>query len=245
MPDTVRYMDAALKAVRPLGCIQPTAGFPSQPCPIGSTRCVEVQLGDSDPFLREDLSASSLESSTLLLRRAHSGDREALDRILSRYYPRLLRWASGRLPGSARSLMDTGDLVQDVILRTVRNFENLEIPEHGGLLPYLRTAVRNLIRDQIRNTARRGETVPVDDLPLANAEPSPLERVVGADLLERYEAALERLRPEDRQAILIRLELDCNWGLVAKELGKPSADAARVATSRALIRLAEEMQHGK
>jgi RNA polymerase sigma-70 factor (ECF subfamily) len=137
--------------------------------------------------------------------------------------------------------MDTGDLVQDAILKTMRNLERLDLPEHGGLLPYLRTAVRNLIRDQARNAARHGERVPIEVAILADAGPSPLDRAEASDSLDRYEAALERLRPDERQAILLRLELDCSWGLIAKELGKPSADAARVATSRALLRLAEEM----
>lgn len=202
-------------------------------------------MADGAPSVTDDLSASSLESSTLLLQRAHAGDREARDRILTRYYPRLLRWASGRLPASARSLMDTGDLVQDVILKTMRNLESLDLPAHGGLLPYLRTAVRNLIRDQVRNTGRRGERVPIEEAIVADAEPSPLEHAEASDFLDRYEAALERLRPEERQAIVLRLELDCTWGLIAKELGKPSADAARVATARALLRLAQEMTHGK
>ena len=139
--------------------------------------------------------------------------------------------------------MDTGDLVQDAIIKTMRNLEHLDLPEDGGLLPYLRTAVRNLIRDQARNAARRGEKVPIEEAILADAGPSPLDRAEAGDFLDRYEAALERLRPDERQAILLRLELDCSWGLIAKELGKPSADAARVATSRALLRLAEEMAH--
>jgi RNA polymerase sigma factor (sigma-70 family) len=190
------------------------------------------------------LSASSLESSTLLLHRAQGGDLEARDRIIARYYPRLLRWASGRLPGSARALAETTDLVQETILKTIRNLQNLEIPTHGGLLPYFRTAVRNLIRDQIRNAARRGERA-LPEASLEDPGPSPLERTIGKEVLDRYEAALAGLRPEEQQLILLRVELDCTWGLIAKETGKSSADAARMAATRALLRLAEEMSGAK
>jgi RNA polymerase sigma factor (sigma-70 family) len=186
------------------------------------------------------LSASSLESSVLLLRRAQLGDLEARDRIIARYYPRLLRWASGRLPSSARSLADTTDLVQDTVLKAIRNLQSVEIPVHGGLLPYLRTAVRNLIRDHVRNAARHGQRVLLEEA-LADPQPSPLERTMGTAVLDRYESALARLRPEEQQAILLRVELDCSWGLIAKEIGKPSADAARMVATRALLRLAEEM----
>ena len=62
--------------------------------------------------------------------------------------------------------------------------------------------------------------------------------------LERYEAARGRLTPEDQRAIVAR----CEWGMsheeVAQALGKPSANAARVAVHRALVRLAKEMASG-
>ena len=69
----------------------------------------------------------------------------------------------------------------------------------------------------------------------------PLESAIGIEALERYEAALARLRPEEREAIVARVEMDGSYQEVAQALGKPSADAARMAVSRALLRLAEEM----
>jgi RNA polymerase sigma-70 factor (ECF subfamily) len=196
---------------------------------------------DISAIPESDLSSSSLEASTILLQRAQRGDFEARDRIFARYYPRLLRWASGRLPPHARALLDTCDLIQETVLKAIRGLSSLEIPPHGGLLPYLRTAVRNLIRDQVRQAARRGGHAPLNEDFAEDPRPSPLEQTMGKSVLDRYEAALERLRPEEQQAILLRVELDCSWGLIAKETGKPSADAARMATSRALLRLAEEM----
>jgi RNA polymerase sigma-70 factor (ECF subfamily) len=62
--------------------------------------------------------------------------------------------------------------------------------------------------------------------------------------LERYQAARGKLNPEDQRAIIAR----CEWGMdhdeVAQALGKPSANAARVAIHRALVRLAKEMARG-
>jgi hypothetical protein len=37
--------------------------------------------------------------------------------------------------------------------------------------------------------------------------------------------------------------MDCSYEQVAQALAKPSPDAARMAVSRALLRLAEEMSH--
>ena len=58
-----------------------------------------------------------------------------------------------------------------------------------------------------------------------------------------YIAAVKaRLRSEEREAIIARVELGLSYQELADALGKPSADAARKAAERALVRLAEEMK---
>jgi RNA polymerase sigma-70 factor (ECF subfamily) len=71
--------------------------------------------------------------------------------------------------------------------------------------------------------------------------PSPLEEAIGHETLERYEAALERLRSEDREAIIMRIEMGLSYEDIVKALGKPSVAAAHMAVSRALVKLAQEM----
>ena len=71
--------------------------------------------------------------------------------------------------------------------------------------------------------------------------PSPIEEAIGSEALARYEAALQRLRPTDREAIIARIELGLPYTEVAQALGKPSVAAAHVAVSRALLKLAREM----
>jgi RNA polymerase sigma-70 factor (ECF subfamily) len=72
---------------------------------------------------------------------------------------------------------------------------------------------------------------------------SPLEHVLGQAELDRYELALSRLRVDHRDAILWRIECGCSYEELAIALGKPSANAARVAVRRALMRLAKEMSN--
>jgi RNA polymerase sigma-70 factor (ECF subfamily) len=181
-----------------------------------------------------------LETSVELLRRAQAGDRQALDRLCARHLPRLQRWAHGRLPHWARDLLDSDDIVQDTLLRTVRTMKRFEIRHDGALTAYLRQAVQNRIRDELRRVARRPGHVG-GDREEADRGPSPLERYIGREALERYEQALQRLRPEEREAIVLRVELGYSYQELATALDKPSPDAARMATSRALVRLAEEM----
>jgi len=58
----------------------------------------------------------------------------------------------------------------------------------------------------------------------------------------RYEAALSRLTPQEQLIIHLRVELNLSHREIAEELDKPSADAARMAVSRALVQLARQMQ---
>jgi DNA-directed RNA polymerase specialized sigma24 family protein len=70
---------------------------------------------------------------------------------------------------------------------------------------------------------------------------SPLEAAIGQEVVERYEAALASLTTAERDAIVARLELGLTHEEIAQALGKPSADAARMAVARAMVQLARVM----
>jgi len=63
--------------------------------------------------------------------------------------------------------------------------------------------------------------------------------------VEAYERALDRLKPEEREAIIGRVELGYSYEELAVTLDKPTADAARKTAQRALVRLAGEMKRGR
>jgi RNA polymerase sigma-70 factor, ECF subfamily len=178
-----------------------------------------------------------------LVERVKSGDRDALDRLFARYLPALRRWASGRLPRWTRDLMDTDDLVQETVIRAVKRIDAFESRHEGALQAYLRQAIVNRIRDEVRRSSRSPAVTELDD---NHSDPaaSPLDMAIGREAVECYEAAMSRLRAEEREAIVARVEMDASYQEVAQALGKPSADAARMAVSRALLRLAEEMNRG-
>ena len=184
------------------------------------------------------------ESTFQLLARARAGDRSALDTLFGRYLPRLQRWASGRLPKWARDVADTHDLVQDTLLQTFKRIDDFEPRNEGALQAYLRQALMNRIRDEIRRRGRRPDAVALDSQHVDEG-PSPLEEAIGQETAERYEAALQRLREEDRDAVIGKIELGLSYHELAEALGKPSADAARKAAQRALVKLVEEMNRGR
>ena len=192
----------------------------------------------------EQSAAAEANTSLQLLSRAQAGDRQALDDLLARYLPGLRRFAHGRLPAWARDAADTDDLVQDALARAFKRIGQFEARREGALQAYLRQAVFNRIRDEFRRAGRRlppGEL----DTGIPADETSPLDRAIGLQTAARYEEALQRLRPEDREAIICRVELGSTYQEAAVALDKPSPDAARMAIGRALVRLAEEMRRAR
>ena len=180
------------------------------------------------------------ESSFELIQRAQSGDGSALEMLLARYRPRLRRWASGRLPRYARDIADTDDLVQDALIGTFRNFQAFEQREEWALQAYLRRAVTNRIRDELRRVSSQPRRHGLPDAAPSD-EASPLEAVVGKEAFGRYEQALTSLDAVEREAVIARLELGCSYQEIATLVDKPSPDAARMAVARALAKLATLM----
>lgn len=196
----------------------------------------------ADAVERADASSSADltgDSTIQVLERAKRGDRSAARILLERALPPLRRWTRGRLPVYARAGTDTEDVVQDAILGTLKRVERFEHRTVGALQAYLREAVVNRIRDLIRGSRRRGVSVePAEDL--HDNLPSPLEQAIMRERLDEFLAALQRLRPADRQAIVWRVELGYSIDDIARRLGKSKA-AAGMTVSRALTRLGNEM----
>ena len=143
----------------------------------------------TDPQAPGGEGSAPLLATSELLHLAKQGDARARDALLARYLPRLRRWASGRLPIFARSLLDTQDLVQETLVRVLEGLDRIEVRGPGGFQAYVRQAVLNRIRDQVRWAARRPgpDGVPEE---MRDPAPSPLEHAIGADVLARYERAL-------------------------------------------------------
>src|SRR6476660_5520331 len=183
--------------------------------------------------------AASARASIELLARARSGDADALNDLCARYLPRLQKWAHGRLPAWARGALDTHDLVQDALSQVIQRLGSFEPRHDGAFQAFVRTSLLNRIRDEIRRAHRRPTDVLASDRRADG--PSPIEEAIGSEALARYEAALQRLKPADREAIIARIELGHSYTDVARALGKPTVAAAHVAVSRALVKLAKEM----
>ncbi len=185
------------------------------------------------------------ESTAMLLQRIRAGDEAARERLLARYLPVLRRWAHGRLPARARGFADTDDLVQITLVRVLRQLERFEPRHEGAFLAYLRRILINAMRDEIARAATRGQQEPVGEH-MTDPGPSPLEAALGRDMLDRYEAAFDRLSEEQQEAVFMRVEMGLSYDEIAAAMDKPSANAARMMVARSIARLAETMEepHG-
>jgi RNA polymerase sigma factor (sigma-70 family) len=200
-----------------------------------------VELHQSHARVSSPKDELSLAASVALMERARRGDDEALEELLRRYLPRVRRWITGRLPHSCRALSDTDDLVQDTLMRVVRGLPGVEFSHEGALQAYLRVAIWNRLREEIRRVRGRPTNVALDESHAAE-DASPLEGVIGRDATERYEAGLLRLDEDERSAIIGRLEFGYSYPELAVMLGRRTPDAARKLVARAIPRLAELMR---
>jgi RNA polymerase sigma factor (sigma-70 family) len=186
------------------------------------------------------------ESSVSLLERGRAGDDRALEILFARYLPLLNRWAAGRLPAWARDLSDTRDLVQDALMGSLKHLDRIDVRGPGALAAYVRAAILNRVRMEMRRAGRRPRHEEIDprkiDPHRLDAGLSPLDEVLGREQSEQYERALAQLAPDHQEAIVARLEGGCDYDELAILLGKPTPGAARAVARRAVLKLAALMR---
>jgi RNA polymerase sigma-70 factor, ECF subfamily len=181
------------------------------------------------------------EPTVELILKARGGDVEALEALLQRCIPSLRRWAHGRLPATARGLIDTEDLVQEAALNAITHLDTFDSRHVGAMQAYLRRSVINRIRDEIRRVTRRSVPRELSD-EIASEGASPLEQAIREESYVRYREGLQRLRPKDREIVVARVEAQWTAQELADAFGYRSVEAARMATTRAMQQLQAAMR---
>jgi RNA polymerase sigma factor (sigma-70 family) len=126
-------------------------------------------------------------------------------------------------------------------MQTFRRIDDFEPRSVGALQAYLRQAVLNRIRNELRRKGRQPHAADLVGTEMDTAE-SPLEHAIGREAVERYERALQRLSAQEQEAVIGKVEMGYTYEELAQALGKPTSEAARKAAHRALLRLAQEME---
>lgn len=147
-----------------------------------------------------------------LLREMRKGNQEALQQMIQRYH-RYLTTIIGNILGSGGSREDIEELVQDTFYAVWNRAGEIR----GPLKPYLCTAARNRAKSHLRKKRPQfsgGDLVEVPD-ELSNLE----ESAIRADLAQRVRAAIDRMRPRDREIFLRTYYYLQNSQEVAQEMG--------------------------
>lgn len=164
----------------------------------------------------------------------------SVDRLFRGLVPGLLRWTRGRLPAYARRRMDTADLVQEALTGALVHLPDLDQRSPESVRGYIQESIRNRIRDEIRRSGL-GEVSNDIDHPTPDWRSSPLDEAIDAENERRFRAALARLDEDDQALVVGRIYLHQSYEELAAATGRHTADAARVGTRRAMLRLARWM----
>ena len=168
------------------------------------------------------------------------GSASALDAFYSRAARKLLPIIRLRLGRSLRSELESRDILQSVLLKSVTRLSQVQDP--AAVMSWLARMAENEIRDRAdyasrerRDAARR---VPIDDQ--AEAVPAPIRQALSQVILTERAQALERalagLTDAQRELIVLRKFEELGFAEIGARLGK-SEDACRVAFARAMAAL--------
>jgi RNA polymerase sigma-70 factor, ECF subfamily len=111
-----------------------------------------------------------------------------------------------------------------------------------ALRAYVQTAIRNRIRDEIRRARTHGVSSSLECVDRLASAVGLFEVAAKSEQARRYRRALELLQPGDQHLIVGRLELGYSYEQLAAATGRSTAQAARVAIRRALVRLGRHME---
>src|SRR5262245_2294576 len=187
----------------------------------------------------------SLGISRELLDQAKSGSPEALNHLYERCAGRLLAFIRLRLGRELRSRLESRDILQATLLKSLQHVGELKGEETRSVMAWLARIAEHEIRDcadfhhrQRRDAAR--EMVLEDDAPLPGLTRSALSRVILDEQAKRLEEALETLSPAHREIILLRKFEELSFAEIAQRLGKTD-DACRMLLARAMTALTVKM----
>jgi len=197
------------------------------------------------------------EPTDILVERACSGDRNALNQIFAKYRGRLRRMVELRLDWKLQARLDASDIIQDAYLEVASRFEEYQRNPKLPLFLWMRLVVGQQLIDlhrfhlgvQMRDP-RREVALYLGALPEASSAAlaaqllgkltSPTQANVRAERMLRVQEALNRLEPIDREIISLRHFEQLSRTEAAQVLGIAEATAAK-RHIRALARLKQAL----
>lgn len=195
------------------------------------------------------MSNLALKKTQQLVTMAQGGDNTALDQLCSVYGERVRRIVRFRMGPVLRSQLESMDLVQEALIEAIKDLGDFTFSSDGDFLRWLSSIVENTIRDNVDriHAAKRDvrRQVSLDrmaahtnhlgldaHLPAATTTPSVVLSL--REDLDRLEQAMDRLKPQYREVlVLAKIEgLSCKE-IAARQSKNPAAVA--MSLSRAIV----------
>jgi RNA polymerase sigma factor (sigma-70 family) len=176
-----------------------------------------------------------------LVTRTQAGSADALDRMYERCAGRLLAFIRLRMGRELRTRLESRDILQATLLKSIEHFPEFEGTHSGSLMAWLARIAEHEIRDRLdyQKRARRDAAREVrleTDPSLPAVARSALTRAIMTEEAERLETALETLLPAHREIILLRKFQELPFAEIGRRLGR-SEDACRMLLARAMTAL--------
>ena len=199
---------------------------------------------------------SSYKTTQHLVTLAKKGDRAALERLCQVYGERVHWIVRFRMGGEIRLKLDSMDVVQDAFLLALEDLEDFTYRDEGDFLRWLSRIAENRIRDNIKKLHADKRDIRKEVL-LRNLVPTTQGSLLGApgpvasttpsliiskrEELSKLERAIDKLRPEYREVIILKKIEELSYKEISNRLGK-STDAVGMLVSRAMIALIDAFE---
>jgi len=178
---------------------------------------------------------------------ARRGSPENVNAFYERCARKLLPLIRLRLGRTLRREMESRDILQAVLCKSIGRLDNVKEP--AAVMAWLARIADNEIRDQADYYKRRQRDAamraPIED---AADVPAPIRHALSQAIVSRQtealEAALEELGDAQREIIVLRKLEELTFPEIASRLGK-SEDACRMAFSRAMAALTLKLAGSK
>lgn len=183
---------------------------------------------------------------------AKDGDESALNQLY-RVYAERVRWMVRlRMGRELRSKLESMDLVQDTLIHALSGLDDFTYKDEGDFVRWLSKIAENELRGNLRRLHAEKRDVR-KELRLDNYGPTTGDGFLGTlgtietttpsmimsrkEDLAKLEKAMDELKPEYREAIILTKIEGLSYEKVATRLDK-SPDAVRMLATRAMVALA-------
>ena len=187
-----------------------------------------------------------------LVAMVRGGDESALNQLCNVYGPRVHWIIRLRMGKELRSKLESMDMVQDTLIHALSGLDDFTYKNEGDFVRWLSTIAENVLRGNLKklHAGKRDirREVPLDGYgPTTGSRlvvnPGPIDATTPSVImsrkeeLEKLEKAIDQLKPEYREVIVLTKIERLTYKEISERLGK-SNDAVRKLISRAILALA-------